>query len=615
MCGIAVIVKNSKQDSEEVLKDMLREIKHRGPDHTGIFRVDKNSSMGMNRLSIIDLKGGNQPILSQDKKTSIVFNGEIYNYKKLKENLEKEGYQFKTNSDTEVILNLYIKHRENPEEFLLKLRGMFAFAIYDQDKEEFFVARDFFGIKPAYYIKNEKNEILALSSEIKALLLHPDYKKRINYSAVRNYLSFQYNPLKESFFSGIFRVDPGSVLYINKNSGKFREKKFFDFNLRPRDINEQKAIKEVFEVINDSVAHHLVSDVPVGTFLSGGVDSFIITALAQKLNPDQKIHTFTIGGEKINEFDRARAAAKFLKTEHTEINLDRKKYFSSLPKIIRYFDEPVADPSAYALYFLSQEAAKKVKVVLSGEGADEFFGGYMIYREPMAISIITRLPSFIKKIIFLLLKLPFSFFGKNYLKRASLPLEERYIGNANIFSEIEVKKIWNKEYLPKRFSLKFLYKKARNFSDSEKMQYIDIHTWLVGDILSKADKMSMANSLEVRTPFLDLKVADFAKKIPDNLKYRNGKTKFLLHNLAKNLLREDVPERKRIGFAIPLSDWLKKENEWKKTILESSFLGEIFDINFIKNLINEDISKREKSARKIFVLLILAIWHKEFFEK
>jgi asparagine synthase (glutamine-hydrolysing) len=615
MCGIVTLIKNNTENSEDILKKMLSEIKHRGPDHTGFKAENNNFAYGMTRLAIIDLESGNQPMtrIVDGKEYSIVFNGEIYNHLDLREELEKE-FNYETDSDTETILFSYIKHRENPEVFLNELRGMFAFSIFDKDQNKAFVARDFFGIKPLYYFKKD-DSVMALGSEVKSLILHPEYEKQINESAIRNYLSYQYNPLKETFFKNIFKLEPGKYMKIDLDTGDFTETRYFDFMFESgsKKVKPNLDIQEkTNKLIEESVKYHLIADVPVGAFLSGGVDSSITTAMIRKLNPEAEIHTFTIGGEEKNEFSAARQASEVLGTKHTEIHLNKDNYFEKLPKIVWHFDEPVADPSAYALYFLSEAASKKVKVVLSGEGADEFFGGYGLYLEPLAVNKLRNLPSIIRRPILSLTKIPFDFFGKGYLKRASVDISERYIGNANIFKESEVREIWKGDVMPDFFSLDCLYGRLDHLTDSQKMQYVDINTWMVGDILQKGDKMSMANSLEVRVPFLDRVVSEFAKTLPDSLKYRDGKTKFLLRNLVKKLY-PTIPDRKRVGFPMPLAKWMRENTSWKDEILASDFLNKYFNKNVMEKLSQEHISGEKDNARKLFVLYVLHLWYKEYF--
>ncbi len=607
MCGIAGIISHHGT-SKEVLDEMLNRIVHRGPDDSGMF-IDEQVAIGMRRLSIIDVAGGKQPISSEDGSIVIVFNGEIYNFKELREELFKNGHVFKTDSDTEVILHLY---EDKGEDLVNYLRGMFTFIIYDIKKGKVFVARDFFGIKPFYYLKKD-DSVVALSSEIKSLLTLPEYKKEINEEAIFHYLSYQYNPLKETFFKNIYRVPPATYLVIDAKTGKFEEKKYWDFAFDENmEMNEAVGKKELSEILIDSVQHHLISDVPLGAFLSGGVDSALIVGAIRKVHPNGELKTFTIGSKEINEFAEAKEQADALKTMHTEIILNPDEYFAELPKIAWHFDEPVADPSAVALYFLARETSKHVKVVLSGEGSDELFGGYGIYREPFAFAMFDRVPRIIRTIFLFIARLPIDMWGFNFLRRYQKTLEERYIGNAHIFTSQEVQNIWiGKKYA--KMDITHLYHSAKSCSDSEKMQYIDINTWLPGDILAKADKMTMAHSLELRVPFLDIRVADFARTIPDKLKYVGKTTKYLLRKSAEGLVPKTTQKRKKLGFPVPLAQWLRERIDWQRKLIEHPFIVSRFDIKAIKKLIDNHVSGRADNARKLFIFLMLAAWYDAYF--
>lgn len=610
MCGIVGIIGKNTKNKENLIKEMADIIAHRGPDDEGFFS-DEKTSLGMRRLSIIDLNTGKQPIENDDGSMLIIFNGEIYNYKELRRKLEEKGVSFKTNSDTEVILKFYELEKEK---MLSRLRGMFAFCVYDKKNGELFLARDYFGIKPLYYLRLN-GEIKAFGSEIKSLLIHPEYKKEINDEAVFNYLSFQYNPLKETMFKNIFKLGPGCFIKINLNAGHYEEKRYWSFAFAQDEKMEEKSNQEkLAETMMDSVSHHMISDVPVGSFLSGGVDSGLIATLAQKNFNGGKISTFTVGFKNLSEGREAKEVSDKLKTDHTEITVSPEEYFQVLPKIFWHFDEPVADPSAVALYFVAREARKKVKVVLSGEGADELFGGYNVYLAPHASKMLNIVPKFLRDAIFLrLLKSKIKFRGKNYLRRYYSKLESWYIGNATIFNESEIAKIWKGDKF-KRLDLADIYKKAENLSDSSKMQFVDISTWLVGDILAKADKMTMANSLELRVPFLDIKVAEFAKKIPDFLKFRKGTTKFLLRQAFRGVLPESTRKRKKLGFPTPVTAWFTKDKtELYKKITENEYIGSRMDIERVKELIKRHTEGKEDNGRKIYLLLALAIWHEVFF--
>lgn len=611
MCGIAGIIPAGSLrtgGTKEVLDEMLNRIIHRGPDDSGTF-IDSEVAIGMRRLSIIDVKGGKQPISSKDGSLIIVFNGEIYNFKELREKLLKNGHTFKTQTDTEVILHLY---EEKGEDVVKELRGMFTFFIYDIKKGSMMATRDLFGIKPLYYWM-ENGMIKAMASEIKSLLTMPEYKKEINEEAIFHYLSYQYNPLKETFFKNIYRVSPATYLIIDAKTGKFDEKKYWSFSFNQDEkMHEKESTKKLSQVLVDSVQHHLISDVPLGAFLSGGIDSALIVGAIRKVHPTGELKTFTIGSKEINEFVESKEQADALKTTHTEIVLDPDEYFAALPRIAWHFDEPVADPSAVALYFLAREASKHVKVVLSGEGADELFGGYGIYREPFSLAKFNRVPKFIRAFILLLTRLPINFRGMNFLRRYQKKLEDRYIGNAYVFSESETREIWLGEQFKKN-NLGEIYQRTKNLSDSEKMQYVDINTWLPGDILAKADKMTMAHSLELRVPFLDKEVSSFAATIPDRLKYVENTTKYLLRKAAEGLVPRTTQKRKKLGFPVPLPQWLRERTDWQEKLFKHPFINSRFDMKIIKKLIENHVSGRANNARKLFIFIMLASWYDAFY--
>ena len=612
MCGIAGVINPKIEEKEKIIAKMVAKLTHRGPDDDG-FYVDEVVGLGMRRLSIIDLSTGRQPITSADEKLIIFLNGEIYNYKELKKELVKKGFVFKTQTDTEVILHMY---EEYGEKMLPKLRGMFAFCIYNTETKNIFLARDFFGIKPLYYLVDKDQKITAFSSEIKSFLSFPGFVPKVNDDAVVNFLSFQYNPLAETFFKNVYKLPPAHYLSINLLTNETHVEKYWSFEFTPTlDIGEeskQKMSKAVFDTIEDSVAHHMIADVPVGAFLSGGIDSSIITTLMQKIRGDKKIKTFTVGFDTLTEGKEASETSDFLGTDHTEIKIGAEEYFNILPKAVYHFDEPVGDPSAIGLYFVAREARKHVTVVLSGEGSDELFGGYNIYLAPFARQKLAWVP---KSIIKLFLRLPFHFFGKNYLHRVDQKLEDWYIGNASIFKQKEIDLLLKKGR-SKLLSLNSLYKQTRGLSDSTAMQYIDINTWLVGDILAKADKMTMANSLELRVPFLDVEVANLAKTLPDAFKWRGGVTKYLLREAFRKIIPESTRTRKKLGFPTPIRDWLDKNRvDVYDTILNNEYVKTHMDVVYIQNLIDRHVSKTVDNSRKIYLLLMLSLWYDVFISK
>ncbi len=637
MCGIAGTL-GKKAETTKLIDRMVDVITHRGPDDRGTLITD-SFAFGMRRLSIIDLSHGHQPIWNEDETVCVVFNGEIYNYRELRPELISLGHKFQTESDTEGLVHLYEQYGRD---MLMKLRGMFGFCIYDKNKNELFIARDYFGIKPIYYrtekvfnkkTKKEELTLVSFGSEIKSLLEDTSYTPKVNDKAVYNYLSFQYNPLEETMFEGIFKLPPGHYMKVNLQDGTFKIQEYWRYafqdtaeesekKLQTGSIVEDKLQKEIKEVVEDSVRHHMISDVPVGSFLSGGVDSGIIVSTMQDIRKKAKqpsVSTFTIGFDHVSEHAEARQVSNMQKTDHTEISVDFNEYFKELPKIAWHFDEPVADPSAVALYFLAREARKKVKVVLSGEGADELFGGYNIYREPFATNVVQRLPSFVKTYILgPITKIPFEFYGINYIKRALTKLEDKYIGNAHIFRQHELQNLYKEgvDLTGMKLDMSPFYKTVADQSDSRKMQHIDMNFWLPGDILAKADKMTMAHSLELRVPFLDIEVSKISAKIPDTLKYKDGATKYLLRKAFQSILPKETSTRKKLGFPTPIKNWLKERpDDVKKLILENTYIQNTFNISYIEQLFKEHLSGRKDRARRIYTLLMLSLWYNTFIQK
>lgn len=633
MCGITGIIAN-KERSEKVIDKMVDVITHRGPDDRGTF-IDERFAFGMRRLSIIDVAHGHQPISNEDDTVTIVFNGEIYNYRELKPHLISLGHRFKTDSDTEGLVHLYEQY--GPD-MLKKIRGMFGFCIFDKKKNQLFIARDFFGIKPIYYRLDKNGRVISFGSEIKSLLEDGENnseknKPKVNDNAVYNYLAFQYNPLEETMFEGIYRLLPGHFMVIDLADSSFKIEPYWHYHFNKQewpsqnDADEKSLADEIKKVVEDSVEHHLISDVPVGSFLSGGVDSGIIVTTVQNMRKKagaEPVSTFTIGFDHVSEGEEAKQVSSAVGSDHNEIKIKFDEYYKELPKIAWHFDEPVADPSAVALYFLAREARKKVKVVLSGEGADELFGGYNIYREPFDTAYLRNLPAFLKT-TFLepLLRLPFNFYGKNYIRRSLTAIEDRYIGNAYIFRPREQDKMWLKKDSKNstetdrvginRVDMKPYFDTVKGESDSRKMQYIDLQFWLPGDILAKADKMTMAHSLELRVPFLDIEVAKISSKIPDSYKYKNGTTKYILRKAFESVLPKETSARKKLGFPTPVKQWLKENPEdILKTIRENEYIKKNFNLDYINELADAHLKGKADNSRKIYTLLMFALWYNTF---
>ena len=606
MCGFAGFT-GHLDNGEEVLTNMMNRIIHRGPDSAG-QHIDGKAYMGFRRLSIIDLDNGSQPMYNEDKKIVITFNGEIYNHQELRAELIEKGHIFANNSDTEVLIHAY---EEYGEDMLNKLRGMFAFVIWDSEKETLFGARDFFGIKPFYYAVVDGN--LVYGSEIKSILEYPGYKKELNETALENYLTFQYSVLDETFFKGIYKLMPSHCLTFHK--GELKVKRYWEPTFEAdNNVSLDTLIQEIDDAMHDSVEHHKISDVEVGSFLSSGVDSSYVAAI---FNGDK---TFTVGFdyEKYNEIDYAKSLSEKIKIDNCSKLVSSQEYWAAIPKIQYHMDEPLADPAAIALYFVSQTAAKHVKVALSGEGADEFFGGYNIYREPHDLAGFQKLPLGLRKALAKCASaLPFKFKGKNFLIRASKPVEERFIGNAFMFNEKERNTVlkhptgkYNHTELTKPF-----YDKVKDKDDVTKMQYIDINFWLIGDILLKADKMSMAHSLEVRVPFLDRKVFDVARTIPTKYKVNKQNTKYAMRMAAHKYLPDMVAEKKKLGFPVPIRIWLKDEKYYNiiKKAFNSEAANKYFNTSELMKYLDDHKAGKADNSRKIWTVYMFLVWYEDFF--
>jgi asparagine synthase (glutamine-hydrolysing) len=607
MCGICGFT-GALPEKEQVLTQMMDKIIHRGPDSAGSHICDE-VALGFRRLSIVDLDYGSQPMYNETGDIVITFNGEIYNYQSLREILIEKGHIFKNHSDTEVLIHAY---EEYGEKMLLKLRGMFAFVIWDSKKKLLFGARDYFGIKPFYYSLVNGN--LIYGSEIKSMLEYPGYEKKVNPEALENYLTFQYSVLPETFFKGIYRLMPAH--YFTFQNGKMDIKRYWEPKFEP---DFSKTLDEFVDMIDgamqDSIKKHKISDVEVGSFLSSGVDSSYVAA---SFHGDK---TFTVGFdyEKYNEIDYAKALSQKIKIDNYSKLISTEEYWDVIPKVQYHMDEPLADPSAIALYFVSQTAAKHVKVALSGEGADEFFGGYNIYREPHDLLPITRLPKPVRKALGGIAKaIPFHIKGKNYLIRGSKELHERFIGNAFMFSKEEREKLLKNptgNYPHTQLTRPF-YQKVQSLDDVTKMQYIDMHFWLIGDILLKADKMSMAHSLEVRVPFLDKEVFEVARTLPTKYKVTKENTKYAMRQAAHRYLPDMVAEKKKLGFPVPIRIWLKEEPHYSK--VKQAFTSEAakkyFNTNAITALLEDHRAGKQDNSRKIWTIYMFLVWHEQYFD-
>lgn len=591
--------------------EMNRLITHRGPDDEGYF-FDDYVSFGFRRLSIIDLEEGHQPLSYENDRYWIIFNGEIYNYLELREELAAKGYSFATHSDTEVIVALYSAEKEKAVE---KLRGMFAFVIWDKQEKTVFAARDPFGIKPFFYA--EQGDRTFFASEKKSILLALGQESP-NGDSLQHYLTFQYVPEPLTMSAGIYKLEPGH--YLKKKVGKpLTIHRYWKASFEPIRQSEEELVKKIRDALFDSVNVHMRSDVPVGAFLSGGIDSSFIVAIAKQFHPHLK--TFSVGFERegFSEIDVAKETAEKLGVDNISYVISPQEYMEELPKIMWHMDDPLADPAAVPLYFVAREARKHVTVVLSGEGADELFGGYNIYREPESLRLFARMPNIVKAVLRVIAKmLPDGMKGKSFLERGTTPLEERYVGNAKIYSEKE-KAALLKTY---RGGCEYtavtapFYRETLHDPPVNRMQYIDLHTWLRGDILVKADKMTMAHSLELRVPFLDKKVFEVARQIAPDMKIANGTTKYILRKAAEGIVPDHVLNRKKLGFPVPIRHWLKNEMyDWARQLINESETDHLFHKDVLYRLLDEHARHKADHSRKLWTVLAFMVWHQVYVEK
>lgn len=613
MCGFVGCMyhqpKKRNGDSDHLIVDMNTMITHRGPDDEGYYE-DEYVNFGFRRLSIIDVENGHQPFSYENDRYWIIFNGEIYNYIDLRNELKEKGFTFTTNSDTEVLLALY---SDKKEKVVNQLRGMFSFVIWDKVEQTLFGARDHFGIKPFFYAEEEA--VTYFASEKKSILLALDGE--IDQKCLQHYLSFQYVPEPDTMTTTIKKLSPGHY-FVQKPGEQLRITRYWSPAFQPVQQTEEQLINEIREGLMDSVNKHMRSDVPVGAFLSGGIDSTFIVSLAKQMNP--KLQTFSVGFERngFSEVDVAKETAQSLHLENISYIISPEEFINELPKIIWFMDDPVADPAAVPLYFLAREARKHVKVVLSGEGADELFGGYNIYREPYSLSMFNYIPNPAKNLLEYLSSLvPDGIRGKSFIKRGVTPMEERYIGNAKIFEEIEKEKLLINyhSHVNYRSVTQPIYKQAQSYNAVTKMQYVDINTWLKGDILVKADRMTMANSLELRVPFLDKEVFEIAAKIPATQKISHNTTKYILRKAAEGIVPKHVLNRRKLGFPVPIRHWLKDElYDWAVELIYSSQTAHLLNKQAVLHLLDEHVLNRKDNSRKVWTILVFMIWHQIYRE-
>lgn len=611
MCGFVGIVNSQVDEPKEYINSMMEAIKHRGPDSKGYY-VNEHIALGFRRLSIIDMtKNASQPMVNEDESVVLVFNGEIYNYQELRKELIHKNHTFKSNTDSEVIIHAY---EEYGIDLLHRLRGMFAFVIWDSKKESVFIARDFFGIKPLYYSQNTEDHSMIFGSEIKSFMKYPLFNKELNKEALKPYLTFQYSAMDETFFKGVFKLKPGHYgLYKN---GELMIKNYWRPDLTKENHPIEDVIDQVKDTVKASVDAHSISDVKVGSFLSGGVDSSYITAL---LKPDK---TFTVGfdnhDDQFNETNLAKELSDILTINNYKKIINSDEFFEALPTIQYMMDEPEANLSAVPLYFLSKLAKEHVSVVLSGEGADELFAGYDWYKTSKKEVIYSKTPFALRRIIGnVSSKLPYNQIT-NFLVKGGQKIEEKFIGQAMIFKEDEALKILKPLYhkSPSVFEItKEIYKEIEGEDDLSKMQYLDMNLWMPGDILLKADKMSMAHSLELRVPYLDKEVMALAGTLPSNYKINAKNSKYVLREAAKEVIPTQWGERKKVGFTVPFKHWIREEKYYRliKDMFESEATHEFFEQENLLELLEAHYKGSANNARQIYTVYTFLIWHNEFF--
>ena len=608
MCGIVGFV-GARENAQTILQAMMDRIAHRGPDGQGQF-LEGPVALGQRRLSIIDLDGGKQPMYNEDGSLVVVFNGEIYNFQALTAELQAAGHTFATRSDTEVLLHGY---EEWGKGMLDRLRGMFTFALWDRKAETLFLARDHFGIKPLYYYQNEEGELL-FGSEIKSFLDHPGFHKALNEDQLSLYLSYQYSPGEDTFFRGVKKLLPAHCL--TWQGGEVKIERYWQPAFTP---DEGPALAEweqaIADAMTESVAAHKIADVEVGSFLSSGVDSSYMAALAKV---DK---TFTIGfaNKQYDETDFAKEFSAHIGVKNYAYRITPEEYWANLGRIQYHMDEPLADAASVALYFVNREAAKQVKVCLSGEGADEFFGGYNIYKEPFTVSWYDKLPLWLRRAVGAAASVLPPVPGVNFLVRRGRPLEERYIGNTNLMGERRKRQLlknYTGRILPTDLSRPY-FEQTRGQDAVTRMEYCDLNLWMVGDILLKADKMSMANSLELRVPFLDRKVFDLACRIPTSCKVSAAQTKIAMRGAAEKTIPPKTADKKKLGFPVPVRAWLREEKY--AAILREAFASEaaekFFNTAALNKMLDQHLSGKRDNWRQLWCVFIFLVWYDEYFVK
>ena len=604
------------------LKSMSDTISHRGPDDDGYY-VSGQVGLGFRRLSIIDLGGGHQPLSNEDGSVWIVFNGEIYNYQELRAYLLTKGHIFRTQSDTEVIVHLY---EEEGEACVKKLRGMFGFAIWDQRNRKLFLARDRVGIKPLYYGVTERS--LIFGSEMKSILADPEFKRELNAPIIDRFLTFDFVPGEETLLKNIYKLPPGHSMVVK--DGKREIKQYWDLDFSAGSLSFDDAQAQLLEMLKESVRLHMISDVPVGFLLSGGVDSTAMLSLASR-ETDREVSSFTVGfsNSGIDERPYARLAAKKYGSKHHEITISSKEFVDFLPRYVWHMEEPVCEPPAVALYYVSKLARNHVKVLLSGEGGDEAFAGYPNYRGMKLVENFKKMAGPLAHAasgaLSLINKGARSERIENYLPLLTTPFDSYYFSRTSTpfkFFNSNFKDLYAPDFLrsvSKEHSLqpvRELLQHSKGQDVVSRMLYVDTKTWLPDDLLIKADKITMANSVELRVPLLDHKILEFAASLPSDFKVHGMETKYI----AKKCLSEQVPaeilNRKKAGFPVPYAEWLRTDlRSWTRDILldRGTINRNYFQKSTVERLLHDNVESGSY-PKEIFSLAVLELWHREFLD-
>lgn len=612
MCGFAGYIHNyGTFDKEEVIHKMADRIKHRGPDDAHYY-IDDGIALGFRRLSIIDLEGGRQPILNEDGSLVLLFNGEIYNYQELREELIKAGHVFTTKTDSETILHGY---EEYGKKILDRLRGMFAFIIWNKNTKELFGARDIFGIKPFYYYKKGKE--FMFGSEIKSFLSHPNFEKELDEDMIPLYLSYEYSPDERTIFKNVFKL-PGAHCFTYKN-GELKVERYYKIEYK---IEDDKSLEywedAITKEFTESVSMHQIADVEVGCFLSSGVDSSYVVKEISK--GTKKVKTFSVGyeEEKYSELPYAQDFSNVIGVPNIANKVSADEFFDAVPEIQYYMDEPLPNPSEIPLYFLAKNARRYVKVVLSGEGADELFGGYQMYLAGGHFDHYShKVPRPVRKVLGTVAKHCPNFKGKNFLVRGAMEPYQRFMRANYVFQSAERQKFLKRPIaskVPEEYSKRY-FNEVSNLDEPTQLQYVDMHTWMIYDILLKADRMSMANSLELRVPFLDKKMLELSTRIPSRYRAANETTKIALRGAAIKQLPERTANKKKLGFPVPLNDWLREDKYYNK--VKAAFQSDIAEKFFVPSelmkLLDDHKSGKALNMQKIWSFYTFILWYEQFF--